>query len=154
MSIFLRDYAEVFEINATAPTHPNSLVVSRPDRLHEHYHTYDLAAITPASRARLERLQDRMPEFYDGLAFNGWKGYATEADAEATLGERLDMLEEARTHIREAIRLVRAATADTREEARADAYLIATLKMCAGGDHGYLGRQPANIDELLEALDL
>jgi hypothetical protein len=154
MSIFLRDYAEVFEIDATAPTHQNHLVVDRPDRLREHHRVYDLATMTPASRARLERLLNRMPDSYEGVAFTGWKGYATpQNEADATVDERLEMLEDARTHLQEAIRLVRAATAGTREEARADAYLIATLQMCAGSDHCYLGRQPANIDELLDALE-
>ncbi|HML22104.1 MAG TPA: hypothetical protein PKD09_10660 [Aggregatilinea sp.] len=154
MSIFLRDYAEVFEIDATAPTNQNKLVIDRPDRPREHHHTYDLATITQASRARLERLLDRMPTSYEGLAFTGWKGYATQASSvEPGRGERLDMLEEARTHIQEAIRLVRTATAGTREEARADAYLISTLQMCTGNPHGYLGRQRANIDELLESLE-
>lgn len=68
-------------------------------------------------------------------------------------GERLDMLEEAREYLEQVLHLIRKATRGTGEEDRADAYLIATLQMCAGSEHCYLDRQPANIDELLDALE-
>ncbi len=67
-------------------------------------------------------------------------------------GERLDRLDEARECIEQAVRLIREATRGTDEERRADAYVIPTLKMCAGNDHEYLGSQPYNVEELYEAL--
>lgn len=67
-------------------------------------------------------------------------------------GERLDKLDEARECIEEAVRLIREATRGTDEERRANAYVIPTLKMCAGNDHEYLGSQPSNVEELYEAL--
>ncbi|HML22106.1 MAG TPA: hypothetical protein PKD09_10670 [Aggregatilinea sp.] len=66
--------------------------------------------------------------------------------------ERLDMLDEARGYIDEAVRLIREATRGTTEEAGARAYVIPTLKMCAGNDHEYLANQPYNIEELRAAL--
>ncbi len=56
-------------------------------------------------------------------------------------GERLDRLDEARECIDQAVRLIREATRGTDEERRTDAYIIPTLKMCAGNDHEYLGSQ-------------
>ncbi|WP_119069238.1 hypothetical protein [Aggregatilinea lenta] len=73
-------------------------------------------------------------------------------DQELGRGERLDMLEEAREYLEQAIHLIRDATRNTGEEDRAEVYIIPTLAMCVGNDHEYLGSQPYNVEELYEAL--
>jgi hypothetical protein len=73
-------------------------------------------------------------------------------DQDLERSERLDKLDEAREYIEEAVRLIREATRGTSEENRAEAYVIPTLKMCAGNDHEYLANQPYNVEELHAAL--
>jgi len=70
-----------------------------------------------------------------------------------TVSERIDDLEDAREALIQAIELIEQATRGTPVEDYADAYIIPTLRMCASEEHTYLGHQPANIDELIRALE-
>jgi len=65
--------------------------------------------------------------------------------------ERLATLEEAQEKLQEAIELIEQAVRGQRNERGVDAYLLATLKMCASNDHGYLGRQDYNLGDLIES---
>ena len=67
--------------------------------------------------------------------------------------DRIEGLEDARESLRQAIDLIRAAVRGTPAEDYAEAYIIPTLAMCQGENHAYLGSQPANIDELIRALE-
>ena len=67
--------------------------------------------------------------------------------------ERTEMLEDAREHLRQAIDLIRNAVRGTHVETYAKAYIIPTLIMCKDENHEYLGSQPANIDELIYAVE-
>ncbi len=69
------------------------------------------------------------------------------------VSERVEDLEDAREALVQAIELIEQATRHTPVESYADAYIIPTLRMCASDDHTYLGHQPANIDELICALE-
>jgi len=69
------------------------------------------------------------------------------------VSERIEDLEDARAALVQAIELIEQATRDTPVEDYAEAYIIPTLRMCAEEDHTYLGHQPANIDELIRALE-
>lgn len=66
--------------------------------------------------------------------------------------ERVDLLVEARELIEEAVSKIQEAVADTPEESRADAYIIPSLEMCCYEKTGWLGKQPSNIEEMIEAL--
>lgn len=70
-----------------------------------------------------------------------------------TNGERIKLLEEARECINTAIDKIQEALKGTGEVERAKGYVIPSLKICASEDHGYLSNQPANIDELLRAIE-
>jgi len=67
--------------------------------------------------------------------------------------ERIEMLEDAREHLQQALDLIRQAVDDTPIEDFARAYIIPTLVMAARSEHEYLGSQPANIDELIRAFE-
>ena len=67
--------------------------------------------------------------------------------------ERIELLEDAREHLQQALDLIREAVDDTPVEDYARAYIIPTLVMAARSEHEYLGSQPANIDELIRAFD-
>lgn len=66
--------------------------------------------------------------------------------------ERIDQLEYAQDLLYEAIEQIQAAIRRTDLEAGAEAYIIPTLKMAASSEHEYLGSQPYNVTELIEAL--
>ena len=68
------------------------------------------------------------------------------------INDRIYALEEAQGHLEEALDLVRQAVRGTRLEDRADAYIIPSLAMCIGDGHGYLGSQPSNLAEMIQAL--
>jgi hypothetical protein len=65
------------------------------------------------------------------------------------MADRIYALEEAQDHLEEALDLVRQAVRGTRLEDRAHAYIIPSLAMCIGDDHGYLGGQPSNLAEMI-----
>ena len=67
--------------------------------------------------------------------------------------ERIELLEDAREHLQQALDLIREAVDDTPVEDYARAYIIPTLVMAANSEHEYLGSQPANIDELIRAFE-
>jgi len=67
--------------------------------------------------------------------------------------ERIELLEDAREHLQQALDLIRQAVDDTPVEDYARAYIIPTLVMAARSEHEYLGSQPANIDELIRAFE-
>jgi len=67
--------------------------------------------------------------------------------------ERIELLEDAREHLQQALDLIREAVDDTPVEDYARAYIIPTLVMAAHSEHEYLGSQPANIDELIRAFE-
>ena len=67
--------------------------------------------------------------------------------------ERIELLEDAREHLQQALDLIREAVDDTPVEDYARAYIIPTLVMAARSEHEYLGSQPANIDELIRAFE-
>lgn len=67
--------------------------------------------------------------------------------------ERTEMLEDAREHLRQAIDLIRDAVRGTHVDNYAGAYIIPSLIMCKDENHEYLGSQPANIDELIRAVE-
>ena len=67
--------------------------------------------------------------------------------------ERIELLEDAREHLQQALDLIRQAVDDTPVEDYARAYIIPTLVMAANSEHEYLGSQPANIDELIRAFE-
>lgn len=67
--------------------------------------------------------------------------------------ERIEMLEEAREHLEEAIQLIKGALRGTQVDNYARAYIIPSLIMAASENHAYLGSQPANIDELIDTLE-
>ena len=68
------------------------------------------------------------------------------------LQERFDHLEMAHDLLCEAIEQIQAAVHRTELEAGADAYIIPALKMALSDEHEYLGHQPYNVAELMEAL--
>jgi hypothetical protein len=68
------------------------------------------------------------------------------------MNDRIYAFEEAQGHLEEALDLVRQAVRGTRLEDRADAYIIPSLAMCIGDDHGYLAHQPSNLTEMIQAL--
>jgi len=70
-----------------------------------------------------------------------------------TSEERIELLEEAREQLQEAIDKIEEAVYETRLEDRAEAYILPSLKMCLGNDHGYLGSQPCNIDSMIESIE-
>ena len=67
--------------------------------------------------------------------------------------ERVDLLLEAQECIYAAVDKIKEAIAGTGEEDMAEAYVIPSLKMCASDNHGYLGSQPSNISELIDAIE-
>jgi hypothetical protein len=67
------------------------------------------------------------------------------------IADRIYALEEAQGHLEEALDLVRQAVRGTRLADRADAYIIPSLAMCIDENHGYLGRQPSNLAEMIQA---
>ena len=67
--------------------------------------------------------------------------------------ERIDMLYEAQEYLEEAIQLIKGAVRGTDSQSYAESYVIPTLIMAKTEDHGYLGSQPANLDELIQAMD-
>jgi hypothetical protein len=67
------------------------------------------------------------------------------------IDDRIYALEEAQGHLEEALDQVRQAVRGTRLKDRADAYVIPSIAMCIGDDHGYLGRQPCNLAEMIRA---
>ena len=153
MSIFLRDYAEVFHLAPSATSRAERLTIDRPDRPNDHNHTYDLAMATPASRARIQRILANVPWYYCGLTPNGWLGYAYNApEPEMTRSERLEMLDEARAHIEKAIELIRLSTLETGQEAAAELALIPRLTACIRDYHGVASKEPVNIERIRAAL--
>ena len=67
--------------------------------------------------------------------------------------ERVELLEEASELLQEAIDKIDEAVDGTGEEDRAKAYILPSLKMSLGSGHGYLGSQPANIEELIKGIE-
>jgi len=74
-------------------------------------------------------------------------------DGGMDIDERIELLEDARESIDQAISLIKDAIGDTDIYDYAHSYVLASLTMCARSDHMYLGRQPGNIDELIAALE-
>lgn len=66
--------------------------------------------------------------------------------------ERIVLLEEARECLNEAIDLIKQAVQGTSLEDRAESYVLPSLTMCASDEHDYLGSQPCNIAEMIQAL--
>lgn len=60
--------------------------------------------------------------------------------------EKLDMLEEAREHLQQAIELIKGVFPD---DEYVKAYIIDQLRIRAGGDHGFLSGD-LSIDDLIE----
>ena len=65
--------------------------------------------------------------------------------------ERISNLEEAQNLIAEALDLIKAAIRGTGLKHRAEAYIVPTLIMAISDDHDYLGGQPCNLGEMIEA---
>ena len=74
-------------------------------------------------------------------------------DGGMDLDERIELLEDARESIDQAIRLIKGAIGDTGISDYAESYVLPTLTMCARSDHWYLGRQRGNIDDLITMLN-
>jgi len=72
---------------------------------------------------------------------------------QVTTYDRTEDLLNARDSLLTAIELIEQAVRGTSVEDYAESYIIPTLRMCVGNDHTYLGNQPANIDELIDALE-
>jgi hypothetical protein len=62
----------------------------------------------------------------------------------------IELLQDAQELLREAIRLIELATTNTDADVTADAYTIPTLKVLCDNDHDYLGRNPGNLEDLIE----
>ncbi|HML22105.1 MAG TPA: hypothetical protein PKD09_10665 [Aggregatilinea sp.] len=147
MSTTLRDYAEVFHLAPTATSSEERLTIDRPDRRNGHNNTYDLTKVSPASRARIQRLLAEVPWYYQGMTPNGWRGYAyTAPEPEMRRSERLNMLDEARAHIEAAIQLIRLSTLETGQEPLAELSLIPRLTSCIRNHHSRASKNPANIE--------
>lgn len=63
--------------------------------------------------------------------------------------EKVDMLEEAREHLQQAIELIEGVFPD---DAYVKAYMIDHLRIRAGGDHGFLSND-LNIDSLIDRVN-
>jgi hypothetical protein len=66
-----------------------------------------------------------------------------------TKDERIDLVEEARTHLEEAIECLRQAFPN---DGYVKAYLLDHLQIRVGGDHGFLSSD-VNMDELIERIE-
>ncbi len=67
--------------------------------------------------------------------------------------ERIELLEDARESIDQAVGLIRQAIEGTKLEDYVEAYVIPALVLCARRESEYLGQQPANIDEVIERIE-
>lgn len=153
----LRDRASIYytkELGRLTEKVVELVTIDRPDRWTER-RTYSLEGLSPATKARILNVifGCYWPERKTTIA--GWhavSGDATPPKRESDADERIDQLIEAREHLESAIELIRSAVRRTSEERRAESYILPTLAMCLGGEHGYLGGQTANIAELIDAL--
>jgi hypothetical protein len=68
--------------------------------------------------------------------------------------ERVDLLEDARESIFQAVELIRQATEDTPAWGRVRSYLVPALEMAAREGHQWLGSNQANIDAVIADLML
>ena len=153
----LRDRASVYytkELGRLTEKVVELVTIDRPDRWTER-RTYSLEDLSPATKARILNLifGRYWPERKTTIA--GWHAVSGDAPPprrENDVEERIDELKEAREHLEQAIALIRSAVRGTSEEQRAESYVLATLAMCRGDEHDYLGQQPANIAELIDTL--
>jgi hypothetical protein len=72
---------------------------------------------------------------------------------EMDIEDRIDLLEEARGYIEDAIALIKEALKGTDLYDAAERYIIASLEMCSYAKTRWAGKQPYNIDELIEELE-
>ncbi len=72
---------------------------------------------------------------------------------EDEIQDKIELLEKARELIEEAVDNIKEAVSNTDEKERAKAYIIPTLEMCCYKETNWLGKQPSNIEELIEALE-
>ncbi len=70
-----------------------------------------------------------------------------------TQEDRIEMLLDAQEQLGEVISLIKDAVRGTDSEHYAGSYVIPTLLMAKNEEHGYLGSQPANLDELIAAFE-
>lgn len=153
----LRDRASIYytkELGRLTEKVVELVTIDRPDRWSER-RTYSLEGLSPATKARILNVifGRYWPERKTTIA--GWHAVSGDAPLprrENDVDERIDELKEAREHLEQAIALIRRAVRGTSEEQRAESYVLATLAMCRGDDHDYLGQQPANIAELIDTL--
>lgn len=153
----LRDRASIYytkELGRLTEKVVELVTIERPDRWTER-RTYSLEGLSPATKARILKIifGRYWPERKTTIA--GWHAVSGDAPLprrENDVEERIDELKEAREHLERAIALIRSAVRGTSEEQRAESYVLATLAMCRGDDHDYLGQQPANIAELIDTL--
>jgi len=153
----LRDRASVYytkELGRLTEKVVELVTIDRPDRWTER-RTYSLEDLSPATKARILNLifERYWPERKTTIA--GWhavSGDAPPPHREHDVEDRIEELKEAREHLEQAIALIRSAVRGTSEEQRAESYVLATLAMCRGDEHDYLGQQPANIAELIDTL--
>lgn len=153
----LRDRASIYytkELGRLTEKVVELVTIDRPDRWTER-RTYSMEGLSPAKKARILNVifGRYWPERKTTIA--GWhavSGDATPPQRESDADECIDQLIEAREHLESAIELIRSAVRRTSEEHRAESYIVPTLAMCLGGEHGYLGGQTANIAELIDAL--
>jgi len=153
----LRDRASVYytkELGRLTEKVVELVTIDRPDRWTER-RTYSLEDLSPATKARILNVifGRYWPERKTTIA--GWhavSGDAPPTQRDSDADERIDQLIEAREHLQSAIELIRSAVRRTSEEQRAESYILPTLAMCLGGEHGYLGGQTANIAELIDTL--
>jgi len=153
----LRDRASIYytkELGRLTEKVVELVTIDRPDRWTER-RTYSLEGLSPATKTRILNVVfgRYWPERKTTIA--GWhavSGDAPPPQRESDANERIGQLIEAREHLESAIELIRSAVRRTSEEHRAESYILPTLAMCLGGEHGYLGGQTANIAELIDAL--
>jgi len=156
-ALHLRDRASIYytkELGRLTEKVVELVTIDRPDRWTER-RTYSLEGLSPATKARILNVifGRYWPERKTTIA--GWhavSGDAPPPHRESDVDERIDQLIEAREHLQSAIELIRSAVRRTSEEHRAESYILPTLAMCIGGEHGYLGGQTANITELIDTL--
>lgn len=156
MNLQLKDRADMFyTLRQPGPdTQVHLVTIDRPDRDHEHRRTYDLSTRTPASRERLARLlQQDWPTRQ--ATPTGWLGVSSLDTRRPllTTADRLALLEDAHEGLQQVIATIRKAISGTDMEARAESYILPSLRMCLDDHHSYLGGQPCNIEEMIQALN-
>jgi len=67
--------------------------------------------------------------------------------------ERKASLEDAKEKLIDAIDLIKEAVDGLEIESAVQSYIISSLEMCVDNEHGWVGKQPYNIQEIMELLE-